>query len=249
MVKDRRRVMAAGITVAMLVGLLGSAPVLAQGDEVTPAAVSNVNADRVDGVHANKYTTQLGKRAKKLVATNASGYLPNNIILKALDSELLDGLDSLAFATLAALGSAAGAVNQADNPVQWNQLQGVPAEIADGVDNGITSMTYSQHTGAAVAIAGLGNATAVANCPAGSVPVSGGHTASAFTIYNVSSFRTGNGWIIAAHNDTAVAGTITPVVHCVTAVPSTSISSFSIAKKKAVKSANSNKPPTPKKGN
>ena len=246
MVEDRRRVMAAGITVAMLVGLLGSAPVLAQGDEVTPAAVSNVNADRVDGVHANKYTTQLGKRAKKLVATNATGYLPNNIIQKALDSELLDGLDSLAFATLAALGSAAGAVNEADNPVQWNQLKGVPAEIADGVDNGITSMTYSQHTGAAVPIAALGNAVASVNCPAGRVPVSGGHTADSFLVFNVASFRAGAGWIIAARNTDAVAHNIFPVVHCVAAVPATSISSFSVATKKAVKAANSKRPPRPK---
>jgi hypothetical protein len=32
------------------------------------------------------------------LATNGAGYLPNNIIQKALDSDLLDGLDSTAFA-------------------------------------------------------------------------------------------------------------------------------------------------------
>jgi hypothetical protein len=244
--KDPRRVIAAGIIMTLIVGLLGSAVAVAQGDGVTPAAVSNVNADRVDGIHANKYTTRPNKRAKKLVAANANGFLPNNIIKMALNSNLLDGLDSAAFATLALLGSTAGVVNEADNPVQWNQLQGVPTGIADGVDNGITSMTYSQVTGAAVPIAGNGNAEAIVDCPAGRIPVSGGHTASSYSIYSVSSFRTGNGWIIAAHNDSAAAGTITPIVHCVAAEPATSISSFSIAKKKAVKATNAKKPPRPK---
>ena len=239
----------AAIAAALVLSLVGgsSAAVMAQsGDEVTPAA--GINADTVDGKHAVKATSNKTKRSGKLMAFSTQGYLPDNIILKAMDSDELDGLDSTAFATLEALRSSAGTVNEADNPVNWNQLQGVPAGLADGVDGGITAMTFTQEVGTAVVLAANSNGTAAATCPAGSVPVSGGHTASSYLVYNVSSFRAGAGWIVAARNTDAAAQTLTAIVHCVTAVPSTAISSISIAKKTAVKSANSNKPPTPKKG-
>jgi hypothetical protein len=56
------------------------------------------NADRVDGLHAVKYTLDRGRRNGRLIATNLDGYLPNNIIRKAPDADRLDGLDSSAFA-------------------------------------------------------------------------------------------------------------------------------------------------------
>jgi hypothetical protein len=240
----------AAIAATLVLSLLGSssAAVMAQpADDVAPAA--GVNADKVDGKNAVKATSNKSKRSGKLMAFSAQGYLPNNIILKAMDSDELDGLDSTAFATLAALQSPVGSVNEADNPVNWNQLQNVPAGLADGTDNGITAMTFTQVVGTAVNLPASSNGTADATCPAGSVPVSGGHTASSYLVFNVSSFRTGAGWIVAARNtDAAAAHTLTAIVHCVTAVPATGISSISIAKKAAVKSAKSNKPPTPKKG-
>ena len=93
---------------------------------IGPSAVANVNAHQVDGRHAVKYTSDLAKRKGKLMAFGATGYLPNNIILKASDAELIDGIDSTALATIAALQSSAGTVNEADNLVHWNQLFGVP---------------------------------------------------------------------------------------------------------------------------
>jgi hypothetical protein len=71
-----------------------------------------------------------------LVATSAAGYLPNDIIRKAPDADLLDGLEAAAFARAAALRSPDGAVNETDNPVHWRQLKGVPASLADGGDSG-----------------------------------------------------------------------------------------------------------------
>lgn len=47
---------------------------------VEPAAVSAVNADRIDGRHAVGAYASRAKRAGKLVATNESGHLPRNII-------------------------------------------------------------------------------------------------------------------------------------------------------------------------
>ena len=140
MVKDGRPIGALGAVA--LATVLAVTPALAQpADEVSLAA--GVNADTVDGKHAVSATGKPGARKNRLVAFSAKGYLPDNVIRKARDADRLDGLDSTAFATLAALQgltatlqSPAGAVNEADNPVHWNQLQGVPPTIADGVDEG-----------------------------------------------------------------------------------------------------------------
>jgi hypothetical protein len=55
------------------------------------------NAHRVDGKHAVGSSATPAARAGKLVATNGSGKLPNNIIAKAIDADKLDGLDSTAY--------------------------------------------------------------------------------------------------------------------------------------------------------
>ena len=56
-----------------------------------------MNSDKVDGKHAVGAGATPTSRAGKLVATNSSGRLPNNIIAKAPDSGLLDGRDSTEF--------------------------------------------------------------------------------------------------------------------------------------------------------
>ena len=55
-------------------------------------------------------------RKGRLMAFGATGYLPDNIVAGGV-------------ATVAALQSSVGAVNEADNPVHWNQLQGVPDAV------------------------------------------------------------------------------------------------------------------------
>lgn len=62
-----------------------------------PAVAVIINADKVDGKDAVGAGATRTARAGKLVATNSRGYLPNNILVKAKDSNLLDGLDSTSF--------------------------------------------------------------------------------------------------------------------------------------------------------
>jgi hypothetical protein len=107
------------IGAVMALTLTGQAAVAQPGDGVDPSAVANINADRVDGRHAVKSTGNVNLRKGRLMAFSAAGYLPSNIVLGGV-------------ATVAALQSTAGAVNEADNPVHWNQLQGVPLSVVNG---------------------------------------------------------------------------------------------------------------------
>ena len=115
------------VAAVMALAVTGQAALAGTDDGIGPSAVANVNADQVDGRHAVKYTSDTSaKRKGKLMAIGATGYLPNNIIQKATDADLIDGIDSTALATIAALQSSAGTVNEAGNLVHWNQLFGVP---------------------------------------------------------------------------------------------------------------------------
>jgi hypothetical protein len=78
-------------TTALVVALAGAA------GPVTAAVFDAVNADKVDGKHAVGAGATVAKRKGKLVATNSSGRLPNNIIAKARDADKLDGIDSTGF--------------------------------------------------------------------------------------------------------------------------------------------------------
>jgi len=129
------------VAAVMVLAVTGQAALAGTDDGISPSAVANVNADRVDGRHAIKYTSNTTARKGRLMAIGATGYLPNNIIQKAMDADMIDGIDSTALATIAALQSSAGAVNEADNLVHWNQLFGVPPTIADGVDAADTTVS------------------------------------------------------------------------------------------------------------
>jgi hypothetical protein len=56
-----------------------------------------MNADTVDGKDAVGAGASISARARKLVATDKQGRLPNKIIRRAPDASKLDGLDSTAF--------------------------------------------------------------------------------------------------------------------------------------------------------
>jgi hypothetical protein len=71
--------------------------VIASGPQIAMAAYDAVNSDKVDGFHAVGAGATMQGRTGKLVATNGSGVLPNNIIAKAPDAGRLDGADSAAF--------------------------------------------------------------------------------------------------------------------------------------------------------
>ncbi len=71
--------------------------VVAAGPQLARAAQQVVNADKVDGKHAVSAGASAKKRANKLVATDKRGHLPDDIIVKAPDADLLDGKSSAAF--------------------------------------------------------------------------------------------------------------------------------------------------------
>jgi hypothetical protein len=67
--------------VALIVGGIAGATVGAVAQTpAEPAAVSAINADRVDGRHAVGAGASKAARAGKLVATDKQGYLPSNIV-------------------------------------------------------------------------------------------------------------------------------------------------------------------------
>jgi hypothetical protein len=67
--------------VALIVGGIAGATVGAVAQTpAEPAAVSAINADRVDGRHAVGAGASKAARAGKLVATDQHGYLPSNIV-------------------------------------------------------------------------------------------------------------------------------------------------------------------------
>jgi hypothetical protein len=88
-VRDRIRAHAPILITAVLVAALTTG-----GPALATAAFDAMNAHKVDGKHAVGAKASPSRRAGKLVATGASGYLPNGIIKKARDADRLDGKDS-----------------------------------------------------------------------------------------------------------------------------------------------------------
>ena len=80
---------------------------------VAPAVARTVvnyarNAGKVDGFNAVGAGASLSKRAGKLVATNKNGYLPNDIIRTAPNSDRLGGLPVNAYVKACGFGTIAG---------------------------------------------------------------------------------------------------------------------------------------------
>jgi hypothetical protein len=205
---------------------LAAPPVAAQSDEVNPAS-PGINAGKVDGKHAVGSGASPAKRAKKLVATDASGFLPSDIV-RPLWS-LIQGIPAIL----------------TDGQITFAEIAAKPAGFADNVDNGIISMNVQQVVGPAFALAAGGNGSGAVACPAGSTVVSGGFSPNNFLVAIVTSFRSGNGWIVAAHNNAAVAAAVFPIAYCMTTNPAGGVT---ISKKagKGIKKATANRPPMPR---
>jgi len=101
-----RQILSTGL-VALIVGALAGATVGAVAQSpaeteqaISPSAVSRINADKVDGRHAVGSGASKAKRARKLVATNSSGFLPSNIVkpywakIKNKPAGFADGVDN-----------------------------------------------------------------------------------------------------------------------------------------------------------
>ena len=81
------------LVIGVLIGLVLALAAPAVGTQVRRAFDAQ-NADKVDGKHAVGAKASVAKRTKRLVATNAEGRLPNDIIAKAPDADRLDGVDA-----------------------------------------------------------------------------------------------------------------------------------------------------------
>jgi hypothetical protein len=92
--------------------ILGAAPVAA-------AAYDAMNARKVDGLDAVSAGLSRQNRAGKLVATNANGYLPGNIVWKVRNAGKLDNIDSTQFqrsvSNTCTVGQAISAIDAAGN--------------------------------------------------------------------------------------------------------------------------------------
>jgi hypothetical protein len=80
------------VAAVIVAGLMTTGPAAAR------AVYDTVNAHTVDGKHAVSSNSTVAHRAGKLVATNAAGRLPDNIIARSPDSAKLGGLPLSAFA-------------------------------------------------------------------------------------------------------------------------------------------------------
>ena len=93
------------LALALLVGFSGGA--------VAKAKFDANNAHKVDGKHAVSAGASLAKRKGKLVATNAAGRLPNNIIRKAPDSAKLGGFTHRQTSTMVIVPQGVGSTGTA----------------------------------------------------------------------------------------------------------------------------------------
>lgn len=94
----------------MIVAMV-TAAVTAGGPALAAAVSQAMNAETVDYKHAVGAGASRSSRAGKLVATNAGGRLPDDIIAKAPDADRLDGVNSTKYARHGTVRVSAGSAN------------------------------------------------------------------------------------------------------------------------------------------
>lgn len=117
------------------------------GGAVAKATYDATNADKVDGKHAVSSTKNPAKRKGRLVATDSSGRLPDNIIKQAPDAARLGGVSADALKVLTFPATSAGAsgsgatiftdeanLNQAtEGTVSWQFMLPPDRDVADPI--------------------------------------------------------------------------------------------------------------------
>jgi len=146
------------IIVAVAAILLGlTAPAVGHGVHAQFAH----NADKVDGRHAVGAAASIANRKGKLVATNSSGYLPNNIIKSAPNSTRLGGFTHAEMASMPLLVQGAGVTGTAAVSSSGVTLSGsgtgemrfgfiVPPDHKEGTTLS-ADIVYREHTAGACA--------------------------------------------------------------------------------------------------
>jgi len=151
--------------VACIVGALAGASfgAVAQSPAEPPVSTTALNAGAVDGLSAVKATSQKAKRMGKLVATDAKGFLPSNIVKAKWG--LIGGKPAFLADGQVGWGEIAGIPGPlADGQVGWGEIAGIPGGFADGVDDaGYVSATQPTE----YPIAGSGVAYATIDTPIG----------------------------------------------------------------------------------
>lgn len=87
-------------------------------------------------------------------------------------------------------------------------------KIADTAVGAAALGNTTQTVSASATVLANNNGFTSVQCPAGSQVLSGGGGASSFGVFAVESFQSGNGWLWAAHNDTAANQTIFATAVC-----------------------------------
>lgn len=173
--------------VALIVGSLAGLTVsaMAQSEPAADPAVelAGVNADTVDGRHAVGAGASPQQRRNKLVATDASGQLPANIV-KPPWNRITGKPEALA-----------------DGQIDWGEVGSKPGGFADGVDNqGVTKVTLTTVFSPGVSVSAGQTAFVTATCPAGSKPTGGGGGSTSALIYMTKSYPIDSGWVTWVYN-------------------------------------------------
>ena len=209
--------------VACIVGALAGASfgAVAQVPAEPPVSTTALNADTVDGLSAVKATNKKAKRRNRLVATDAKGFLPSNIIkakwglIAGKPAFLADGL--VGWNEIAGIPAAL-----ADGQVGWGEVQGIPAALADGVDGGVTSIKITSWRGIGSVFTGTAFATgsATAKCQEGRL-IAGGYEVEGDLQINVFASKPigPDTWQVTAQVSTAATSVLYAFAICVTTDP------------------------------
>jgi hypothetical protein len=183
-------------------------------------------ASKIDTSDIKREAVTKPKIAKRAVSTNRIA--DNAVKEKKINSQAVttdkiadqavttDKLGDLAVTTdkLGDLAVTTGKLNDqavttekiADDAVTQGKI-GAAAVHADEL--GPTQIATNQ-----VNVAANGNGVAAVACPGTTQVLSGGGTTSSFGVHMVTSFQSGNGWIVAYQNTTAAQQTITAIATC-----------------------------------
>ena len=176
--------------VAYIVGALAGASfgAVAQAPAEPSLGTTALNADSVDGLSAVKATNRKAKRKNRLVATDAKGFLPSNIVKAKWG--LIGGKPAFVADGLVGWNEVVGIPGPlADGQIGWAEVQGIPAGFADGVDNlGVSGLKITYKDGDDFTV-GSGGTLATVDCPPGSTAIAGGFRQDATHIRVTESFR------------------------------------------------------------
>jgi hypothetical protein len=173
-------------------------------------------ASKIDTSDIKREAVTKPKIAKRAVSTNRIA--DNAVKEKKINSQAVttdkiadqavttDKLGDLAVTTGKLNDQAVTTEKIADDAVTQGKI-GAAAVHADEL--GPTQIATSQ-----VNVAANGNGVAAVACPGTTQVLSGGGTTSSFGVHMVTSFQSGNGWIVAYQNTTAAQQTITAIATC-----------------------------------